>query len=240
MGNITNLTTEKAQNMGESTNERQLVTLNGDDVFTDSVVIAKGTGNHHKSVVALIKSQKKRLEKFGKIEFSDLKSTNPKGGRPTRIYKLNEPQATLLITFLDNTEIVADFKTELVRQFYAMRQFIFERQSQGWQRAREQCKITRKEETDVLKTLVEYAKGQGSEHSDRLYISYTKLANKICGIVGRDNATAEQLSNLTVAENIILHCIQTGIADGKHYKDIYQDCKKRLEMFKDIAYLEVA
>ena len=71
-------------------------------------------------------------------------------------------------------------------------------------------------------------------------INYTKLANKICGVSGRDNASMEQLSNLTVAENIILHCIDCGIQENKYYKDIYQDCKKRLEMFKDIAYLEVA
>lgn len=217
--------------------DKQLVVLDGNNVFTDSMVIAKGTENQHESVVRLIKEQKKRIEKFGNIEFSDLKSGNPKGGRPTRIYKLNEPQATLLVTFLENTDIVADFKTELVRQFYAMRQFIFERQSKGWIATREQGKLTRKAETDVLKQLVEYAKEQGSQHSDKLYLSYTKLANKICGIKGRDNATTEQLSNLTVAENIILHCIQVGITEEKHYKEIYNECKQRLEMFKDIAYL---
>lgn len=216
-----------------------LVNLNGNEAFTDSLIISKGTHNQHESVVRLIKEQSKRLETFGKLEFTDLKSG--KRGRPTRVYKLNEPQATLLITFLDNTEIVADFKTELVRQFYAMRQFIFERQTKGWIQTREQGKLTRKAETDILKTLLVYAKEQGYNHSDNLlYINYTKLANKICGISGRDNATMEQLSNLTVAENIILHCIQVGIQEEKHYKEIYQDCKKRLEMFKDIAYLEVA
>lgn len=217
----------------------KLVTIQGNETFTDSMIIANGTNNQHESVVRLIKEQKRRLEIFGKIDFSDLKSG--KRGRPTRIYKLMEPQATLLITFLDNTDIVADFKTELVRQFYAMRQFIFERQTEGWIKTREQGKITRKAETDTLKGLVEYARKQGYDHSDKLlYMNYTKLANKICGISKRDNATIAQLSNLTVAENIILHCVQVGIEEEKYYKDIYQDCKKRLEMFKDIAYLEVA
>lgn len=219
----------------------QLVKLQGNEAFTDSMVIARGTDNQHESVVRLIKEQKKRLEIFGEIRFSDLKSGNPKGGRPTKIYQLNEPQATLLITFLDNTDIVADFKTELVRQFYAMRQFIFEKQTKGWIQTREQGKITREAETEKLSGLVEYARKQGYDHEDRLlYINYTRLANKICGISDRDNATIEQLSNLTVAENIILHCVQVGIEEEKHYKEIYQDCKKRLEMFKDIAYLEVA
>lgn len=218
----------------------QLVTLHGNEAFTDSMVIANGTGNQHNSVTRIIRNYKEDFLEFGSVKFVDLKSKNPSGGRPERIYKLNEQQATLLMTYLDNTDVVRAFKKELVRQFYAMRQFIFERQTKDWIVTREQGKITRKAETDIIKQLVEYAKEQGSEHSDKLYLSYTRLANKICGISKRDDATVAQLSSLTVAENIILHCIQVGISEEKHYKDIYQDCKQRLEMFKDIAYLEVA
>ena len=172
-----------------------LVEVRGDDVFTNSKVIAQGTGNQHESVSAIIQKYCKDIEDFGIIEFSDLKSGNPKGGRPERIYYLNEEQATFVITLMRNNKIVVKFKKELVRQFYAMRRFIFERQSQGWIQTREQGKLTRKAETDVLKRLVEYAKEQGYNHKDNLlYINYTKLANKICGISGRDNASMEQLS----------------------------------------------
>lgn len=219
---------------------KELITVNGTYIFTDSKIIAEGTGNQHKSVIALIKKQSKRLERFGILRFSDLKSTNPKGGRPTKICYLNEEQATLLITFLDNTDIVADFKVELVHQFYEMRRFILERQTTVWLETRQQGKLTRKAETDVIQQLVEYAKSQGSEHADMLYMTYSKLANKMAGIKKRDEATVSQLNNLSLMENIILNCIQGGIVNGKHYKDIYKDCKIRLETFKDIAYLEVA
>lgn len=215
--------------------ENKLVTLSGNEVFTDSMVIARGTDNEHHAVRELIKRYKEDIEDFGTLLISNEEST---GGRPAEIFLLNEEQATFVITLLRNSKVVVKFKKELVRQFYAMRQFIFERQSKDWIIKREQGKITRKAETDVLKQLVEYAKEQGSEHSDKLYLSYTKLANKICGISGRDNATVEQLSSLTIAENIILHCVQSGIQQEKHYKEIYQDCKRRLEMFKDIAYLD--
>lgn len=219
----------------------QLVKLQGNEAFTDSMVIANGTNNQHHSVTRIIRNYKEDFLEFGEIRFMDLKSKNPNGGRPEKIYQLNEQQATLLMTYLDNTKVVREFKKELVRQFYAMRQFIFEKQTKGWVQTREQGKITRKAETEKLSGLLEYARNQGYDHEDRfLYISYTKLANKICGISKRDNATIEQLSNLTVAENIILHCVQVGIEEEKYYKDIYQDCKKRLEMFKNIAYLEVA
>ena len=175
----------------------ELVILKNNDVFTDSLVIAKGTDNEHKSVVALIRKYKSKFEKFGKFRFSDLKSPNPKGGRPTRIYFLNELQATLLITFLDNTDIVVDFKVELVKQFYQMRQLLLEKQSQLWQNTREESKVSRLMETDEIKRLVEYAKEQGSKNADKYYITFSKLANKAVGLDSgqRDNATAGQLNN---------------------------------------------
>lgn len=215
-----------------------LVCLHGNEAFTDSKIIAEGTGNKHHSITAIIQKYEPDFNDFGKVRFQ----MEPlPSGQKEKIYILTEEHATLLMTYLRNSEIVRKFKKELVRQFYAMRQFIFERQSKGWIQTREQGKLTRKSETDTLSKLVLYAKEQGYNHPDNLlYVNYTKLANKICGISGRDNATIEQLGNLTVAENIILHCIQAGILEEKHYKEIYQDCKKRLEMFKYIAYIEAA
>ena len=214
-----------------------LVYLKKDDVFTDSLVIAEQTGNQHKSVTALIRKQKKRLEKYGELQFSDLKSLNSKRGRPARVYELNEQQATLLITFMDNTDQVADFKMALVDQFYKMRQFILERQSTIWKDTREYGKVTRKAETDILKKLVEYAREQGSEHADMYYVTYSRLANKAVGIKNRDEATVQQLNNLSLAENVILRVIDMGIATNKHYKTIYKECKVRLEAIADLAYL---
>lgn len=215
----------------------EIVNIKNNEAFTDSRIIAIGTDNKHHSITAVIQKYMTDFEDFGKVLF---KMEPLASGQKEKVYMLNQQQATLLMTYLRNNEITRKFKKELVRQFYLMQQFIFERQSKYWIETREQGKLTRKAETDVLKQLVEYAKGQGSLHSDKMYVTYTRLANKICGISGRDNATARQLNNLTVAENIILHCVQAGILENKHYKDIYKDCKKRLEIFKDIAYLEVA
>mgnify|MGYP006877307488 CR=1 FL=1 len=116
--------------------------------------------------------------------------------------------------------------------------FIREKQTQTWIETRKAGKLTRKAETDTIKNLVEYAKGQGSQHADKLYMTYSKLANKMAGISKRDEATVMQLNNLSLMEHIILCVIDSGIIAGKHYKEIYQDCKKRLETVKDLAYLE--
>lgn len=215
----------------------ELVYLKKNDAFTDSLTIAEATDNQHNSVMRLIKSQKKRFEKFGQIEFMDLKSKNPKGGRPVKYCQLNELQATLLITYLDNSEKVADFKAELVRQFYEMRKLLAEKQTAAWVETRKQGIISRKAETDTIKNLVEYAKGQGSKHADMLYLTYTKLANKFAGISSRESATVMQLNNLSLMEQIILKVIEAGIISDKHYKEIYQDCKTRLIQFSDIAMI---
>ena len=182
----------------------EIVNIKNNEAFTDSRIIAIGTDNKHHSITAVIQKYMTDFEDFGKVLF---KMEPLASGQKEKVYMLNQQQATLLMTYLRNNEITRKFKKELVRQFYLMQQFIFERQSKYWIETREQGKLTRKAETDVLKQLVEYAKGQGSLHSDKMYVTYTRLANKICGISGRDNATAQQLNNLTVAENIILHCI---------------------------------
>ena len=212
----------------------ELVELKGNDVFTNSKVIADGTNNQHESVVAIIRKYEKDILDFGNIDFSDLKSG--KRGQPERVYYLNEEQATFVITLLRNSKIVVKFKKELVRQFYAMRRFILEKKSKLWGETRIANKENRLKETDVIKLLVDYAKEQGSTHSDKLYVTYTKLAKSVIG-GNRDNITVSDLNNLTLVESIILQTIRIDMSMGMHYKDIYRDCKNRIEQFADITYL---
>ena len=215
----------------------ELVKVIKNEAFTDSMVVSQGTGNEHESVVALIKKYEMRFRRLGAFEFTDLKSG--KRGRPTRIYLLNEPQATLLITFLDNTEIVVDFKLELVQQFYQMKKLLIQRQSIQWQQTRLAAKNTRKLETEEIKELVQYAQAQGSKSAEKYYLALSKLANKTIGLSGgqREQASITQLNTLALVENIIHHVIQEGIEEQLPYKDIYKMCKARLEQFKEITYL---
>ena len=213
----------------------EIVYLKADDVFTDSMVIANGTGNQHESVVAILKKYHKDFEDYGSLNFSDLKSG--KRGRPTRVYWLNEEQAMLLMTYLDNNEIVRKFKKNLVHQFVEMRKFIAERHTQTWVETRQSGKITRRELTDMIQQLIEYAKEQGSTHSNFLYKNYTDLAQKLCNISDRDCATTIQLNNLSIFENIMLHLIRQGMEQGMNYKDIYKECKDRCYKAQEIAMI---
>ncbi|WP_274355312.1 Rha family transcriptional regulator [Ligilactobacillus salivarius] len=87
--------------------------------YTTPEVIAANTGIKRRSVIDLIARNKEELEQFGILRFEIVKINGR--GRPRKIYHLNEQQATLLLTFLDNTPQIKAFKVALVKQFYEMR-----------------------------------------------------------------------------------------------------------------------
>ena len=87
--------------------------------YTTPEVIAANTGIKRRSVIDLIVRNKEELEQFGILRFEIVKINGR--GRPRKIYHLNEQQATLLLTFLDNTPQIKAFKVALVKQFYEMR-----------------------------------------------------------------------------------------------------------------------
>jgi len=96
-----------------------------EEPFTTSEIIAECAEVDHKSVLQLIKDHSNELKQFGHLRFENENEVN-KGFRGSKDYQkqsylLNEPQSTLLITFMKNSPVVVKFKVELVRQFYKMR-----------------------------------------------------------------------------------------------------------------------
>jgi phage regulator Rha-like protein len=204
-----------------------LVFIKRNDAFTSSKVIADGTGVAHRKLKETIKKHRKNIEEFGKL--SAPYEAESSGGRREQIYVLNEPQAAFLITLLKNKEKVVSFKAELVKQFYQMRRLLAEKQTAEWIETRKQGMLIRKSETNVIQKLVEYAKEQGSTHAEMLYMTYSKLANKMAGITNREQATILQLNDLSTMERVIAGVALDGMEAGIHYKDIYKQSKERLE-----------
>ena len=97
-----------------------LVYLDGKkEPYTTSEIIAECAELKHDTVQSLIRNHKDDLEVFGIYGF-EIRKLNGLG-RPRKIYHLNEQQATLLITYLDNTKPVREFKKNLVSAFFEMR-----------------------------------------------------------------------------------------------------------------------
>lgn len=93
-----------------------IVIIKDGDAVTTTLAIAEGTLSDHASVIKLVRTYQADLEEFGLLDFKS-EST---GGRPTEYAFLNEPQSTLLLTYMRNTDIVRAFKKKLVREFWEM------------------------------------------------------------------------------------------------------------------------
>lgn len=196
--------------------------------YTTSEVIAEAAGVKRRSVTRLIQQHKADLEDFGKVTFEIAPLPGSKTGQKITVCRLNEQQATLLMTYLKNTPAVVTFKKELVRQFYAMRDFIQERQSSVWQDTRGLGKEIRRMETDAIKALVDYAEAQGSRHAVRYYQSISRLADRTAGVTERDKARTTELSALLMVERIVAQEIRAGIEAGAPYRGIYAAVKEKL------------
>lgn len=100
-----------------------------EEPYTTDKIIAEHSGNDLSSVRRLARIHEQDFEEFGVFGFEIRKPLKgSKGGRPEKIYHFNEQQATLLITYLDNTLQVNQFKKALVHEFYRMKQELTQRQ----------------------------------------------------------------------------------------------------------------
>jgi Rha family phage regulatory protein len=216
----------------------ELVYLKNDEAVCSSLQVAEKFGKRHDRVLRAIDNLLETLPKNGEVsKMFILSKRKAADGQFHRMYFMNRDGFSLLVMGFTGKKAL-EWKLKYIKAFNQMEKFILERQTQAWIDSRKAGKLTRKAETDTIKKLVEYAQAQGSQHADKLYMTYSKLANKMAGVSKRDEATVAQLNNLSLMEHIILCVIDSGIVAGKHYKEIYQDCKKRLETVKDLAYLE--
>lgn len=139
----------------------------------------------------MLNKHREDFESFGKVQF---KISPSESGQNVRDYILNEQQATLLITYLRNTEPVKEFKKDLVKAFFEMREELSKRYLQ-----RELEKPKRK-----TKTLTEAIKSweKAPQHA---YSTLTNLLLK--GATGKNKAQLMQeresengIDSLTSAE----------------------------------------
>lgn len=215
----------------------ELVYLKDDEAVCSSLDVCEKFHKRHDNVLRTIDGLLKNEEtqKMFKKTFYIEKQN----GQKYPMYYMNRDGFSLLVMGFTGKKAL-EWKLQYIKAFNNMEAFIREKTSEAWIETRKAGKITRQSETDVIKQLVEYAKQQGSENSQMLYVTYSKLANKVAGITKRELATVAQLNNLTLIENIILNQIRVGMQREMNYKDIYKDCKRQLEIFKSVAYLETA
>ena len=178
--------------------------------FTTSKVVAEVTCVSHRYIKKQISQRENELKQFGLLVAHATEST---GGRPEEITRLNEQQATVLITFLKNTPVVIAFKVELVKQFFAMRAELNRRHI-----GRAQLKPIRRELTDVIKQ-VDSSPWAYKKYTDLAYMTVMgKTAKKLREersappkAKAVDYMTADELHSVTEMQYRIAVLLETGM-----------------------------
>lgn len=95
-----------------------------DEAFTDSRILAQGAEVEHRAVIQLITNHLDDVSEFGRVAFQMIPFETNGGIQKMKVCRLNEQQATFVISLMKNTKPVVAFKKELVKQFYKMERFI--------------------------------------------------------------------------------------------------------------------
>ncbi len=146
--------------------------------YTTADKVAEYAQVQHKHINRLIQQHEKDLSEFGTVRFENEACPHRTGASMSKIYYLNEQQATLLITYLKNTPPVRAFKKALVHDFFEARQEIERRKAQRVVKA-----PVRRALTDAIRD-----SGENERMHGHAFATYTNLIYKAA--VGK---TATQL-----------------------------------------------
>lgn len=169
--------------------------------YTTSEIVAECAGVQHHTVTRLIRDNKIDFEDLGILGYNIHKLD--KRGQPKKIYILNEQQATLLVTYLKNTEQVRTFKKNLVRAFFEIRDELQKRQLY-----RAVGKQQRKELTDAIKDWQYANKWSYKTITDLLLKKVTKKTAKQLKqhkrVTAFDCLSSKQLELYQKYENVVV------------------------------------
>ena len=183
----------------------------------------------HKTLLEIIRDEFSVEIREQKILLSSYKNSQNKE-QPMFILTLNQAKQVLL----RESKYV---RRAIIAYIEVLEQAIIDKAKSEWLLTRQQGKLVRREETDAIQELIEYAKRQGSEHSEKLYMTYSKLVNSLVGIKAnsRDKVDFGILMIIRQLEDMFTRVITSSMENEIHYKEIYQICKKQGTQFIEIV-----
>ena len=204
----------------------ELVYMDGKkEPYTTSAIIAECAEVKHDTVQSLIRNHQEDFESYGIIGFEIRKLDGR--GRPMKIYRLNEQQATLLITYLKNTAPVRKFKMNLVKAFFEMRE---ELSKFRMQRALEKPK--RKTLHDSIENWEQAPKHAHSTMNNLLLKAVTdrnakQLRKERGGYNGIDSLTSDELEQYQAFEDMVIAMIGLNMSYQEIKAMVFRNKKKR-------------
>jgi len=177
--------------------------------------------------VQLAKVKEKYKTEFNNSNVRETYIRNFKEPLPNRGMKFIKPQAVYQICFRSNKPEAVEFTewvSEVIELIRNNGYYIATEKDDIWLGTREDSKEVRKDETNMIKEFVEYAKSQGSSKPNWYYKHFTNLVRKKLEIpreLKRDDMSQKTLRDIQALETIISMKLNTLLAKDKGYKEIY-------------------
>ncbi len=227
-----------------------LVEVKKDEVYTNSLVVAKKFGKEHKYVYYRIEKILKEIEEIKGQESFRLKFVKTVGsyrGQNYDMYLMNR-EAFSFISMRFTGKKALEWQLKFNSAFYQMEEALLKeltnKESVEWNKVRNQAIEYRKTETDVIKDFVEYATKQGSQNAKFYYSNITSMTYKCLQLIQhkkpklRDTLDTLQLSQLVVAESIASKALKKYMEEGEHYKVIFEKVKQDLLSYANSLMLD--
>lgn len=104
-----------------STDLTLVATATDGTLTTTSLIVAHGTETQHKNVMELVRNNLSDFEQFGRVAFETRPFETAGGTQHREVAVLREEHATLLLTYMRNSDVVKRFKIALVKAFFELR-----------------------------------------------------------------------------------------------------------------------
>jgi phage regulator Rha-like protein len=237
-----------------------LVFTKKNEVFTNSKILAEklsGAKDQHRNVMITIKeliekagfkkshSRGNASEQLFTYTHSSgaiiLDSTFKVRGRTFPCFEMNEQGYLYIMMQLGRYKNALTIQGLFIEAFTLMKNALNNQANLSWQTKRTNGKVTRREETDVIKEFVEYATAQGSKSANMYYSNITRMTNKSLELLIevkdgkpiRDLATVTELGFIQVVDHRAGQAIADAMSKGYPYKEVYIYAKKEVQTFID-------
>jgi len=227
----------------------ELVEFIKNEIYCDTGLIARKFGMQHAKVVQAMKTLIPKLEDFRVTGFHPKFKTEEREYRGAKYtaYLLNR-DCFILLGMRFDTKLARRWQGQFIAAFNTMEQRILTSDEnatdQTWLGQRDLGKIARREETDVIKEFVEYAKAQGSKKAGFYYKHITNATYKALGLMVqkkpklRDFLNLYEVSELLLAERVAKNSLKKYMDLGREYHDIYDSVRDDLLSFGSGLRLE--
>ena len=232
-------TTRSILSIGSPTPVNRLVITDCGKPLTTSLIVAEKFGKRHGTVLRSIRNLE-TPDEFNARNFAAVDYVDAKGESRPMFSITRDGFALLAMGFTGKK--AAEWKIRFLDAFNAqakeINRLLTLHAQPDWQAARIEGKAARCDETDVIRSFVDYANSQGSKSAAKYFMVITKETSRalfcVQSAVGegfRDSLTATQLASLAMAERIVERALLEAMSSRIFYRDAYRLAADRVRQF---------